>query len=163
YLVPSTAECEHPDSGTDAATGVALAERLVTALAEFPGVYAKTVFLITYDENDGFFDHVIPPVPPPDTAGEEYVDGWPIGLAMLGEVVACNTGTSALQLAVYDNRSESNGPWRVDVPPGGTVSDRVYVEADYDVSCYGPNRFLRRFVGDLASGLALASWIEGES
>jgi phospholipase C len=33
---------------------------------------------LDYDENDGIFDHVPPPVPPPGTPGE-FVDGMPIG------------------------------------------------------------------------------------
>jgi phospholipase C len=37
------------------------------------------VFILCYDENDGQFDHVPPPVPPPGTPGE-YIGGEPIGL-----------------------------------------------------------------------------------
>jgi phospholipase C len=33
-------------------------------------VWAKTVFLLVYDENDGLFDHVVPPTPPAGTPGE---------------------------------------------------------------------------------------------
>jgi phospholipase C len=36
-------------------------------------VWAKTVLFVMHDENDGFFDHVAPPTPPPNTAGE-YLD-----------------------------------------------------------------------------------------
>ena len=39
-------------------------EHLVGALAANPRVWAKTVLMINYDENDGFFDHVPPPLPP---------------------------------------------------------------------------------------------------
>ena len=35
-----------------------------------PEVWAKTVLFHMYDENDGFFDHVAPPVAPPGTEGE---------------------------------------------------------------------------------------------
>lgn len=51
--------CEHP-SGTPNA-GENLTARLLAALVANPEVWAKTVFLLTYDENDGFFDHM-PPV-----------------------------------------------------------------------------------------------------
>ena len=40
----------------------------------------STVLLINYDENDGFFDHVPPPVPPAGTADEFIKSGTPIGL-----------------------------------------------------------------------------------
>ena len=33
-----------------------------------PDVWARTVFLINYDENDGFFDHMPPPAPPSKNA-----------------------------------------------------------------------------------------------
>jgi phospholipase C len=42
----------------------------VNAIAANPDVWAKTVFILTYDENDGFFDHVAPPTAPAGTAGE---------------------------------------------------------------------------------------------
>src|SRR3546814_6424610 len=37
-----------------------------------------TAFILCYDENDGLFDHVPPPVPPTGTPGE-FVGGLPIG------------------------------------------------------------------------------------
>ena len=44
--------------------GEELVARLLAALTAQPEVWAKTVFILNYDENDGFFDHVPPPVPP---------------------------------------------------------------------------------------------------
>ncbi len=61
---------------------------LLSALAANPDVWAKTAFILNYDENDGFFDHMPPPVPPTldgigrstvDLAGESY-RGVPVGL-----------------------------------------------------------------------------------
>jgi phospholipase C len=46
-------------------------------------VWEKTVFVLIYDENDGLFDHVLPPTAPPGTPDEYItVDGTadPIGL-----------------------------------------------------------------------------------
>ena len=37
-------------------------------MAANPEVWSKTVFFIMYDENDGFFDHVVPPTPPQTAA-----------------------------------------------------------------------------------------------
>jgi phospholipase C len=41
------------------------------------------VLFINFDENDGYFDHVPPPVPPrpPGGEGDDWYDGRPIGLA----------------------------------------------------------------------------------
>jgi phospholipase C len=59
-------------------------------LTSNPEVWSKTVFLIMYDENDGYFDHVVAPTAPAsaaqgastvDTAGEfNSGDGQPFGL-----------------------------------------------------------------------------------
>ena len=43
---------------------------MLQTLVSNPDVWSKTVLFHMYDENDGFFDHVDPPVPPPGTAGE---------------------------------------------------------------------------------------------
>lgn len=48
-------------------------------VAANPDVWAETAFILTYDENDGSFDHVPPPTAPAGTA-DEYVDGEPISL-----------------------------------------------------------------------------------
>jgi phospholipase C len=45
-------------------------QQLFDILTSNPEVWSKTVLLINYDENDGFFDHMPPPdVPSPDGAG----------------------------------------------------------------------------------------------
>ncbi|HEX2919043.1 MAG TPA: phospholipase C, phosphocholine-specific, partial [Edaphobacter sp.] len=53
---------EHPEaSPTDGAYYVSL---VLDALTSNPDVWNKTVMLINYDENDGLFDHIVPPMPP---------------------------------------------------------------------------------------------------
>ena len=45
------------------------------ALTSNPEVWSKTVLFVTYDENDGLFDHVVPPTPPRSAAeGASTVD-----------------------------------------------------------------------------------------
>ncbi|GAB2849513.1 phospholipase C, phosphocholine-specific [Streptomyces deserti] len=49
--------------------------QVLDALTSDPEVWAKTALFITYDENDGFFDHVVPPLPPrSDAQGRSTVD-----------------------------------------------------------------------------------------
>ena len=43
------------------------------ALAANPDLWNSTVFVLDYDENDGFFDHVPPPTPDPRLYPEEFV------------------------------------------------------------------------------------------
>ena len=60
------------------ADGAAFVASKIDAIAANPEVWAKTRFILNYDENDGIFDHVAPPVPPAGTP-REFVNGLPIG------------------------------------------------------------------------------------
>jgi phospholipase C len=85
WIVAPTQLCEHP-AWTPAA-GEDLTARLIAALTSNPKVWAKTALILNYDENDGFFDHAPPLVPPAGSAqgkstvaldGEVY-KGEPVG------------------------------------------------------------------------------------
>lgn len=69
--------CEHPANSGPAAGASFIAGKL-NAIAANPDVWAKTAFILNYDENDGLFDHVPPPVPRAGTAAE-FHEGLPIG------------------------------------------------------------------------------------
>ena len=76
WIIPTSYQSEHPDFMP--AAGAAFVASKIDALAANPEVWAKTAFILNYDENDGLFDHVPPPVPPPGTP-HEFVNGLPIG------------------------------------------------------------------------------------
>ena len=62
WVVAPYVYSEHPEaSPRDGAYYVNL---VLEALTANPEVWSKTVFLINYDENDGLFDHIVPPMPP---------------------------------------------------------------------------------------------------
>jgi phospholipase C len=61
-------QCEHP--ATAPAWGENLIQNVLDILTSNPDVWAQTLFILNYDENGGFFDHMIPPTPPPGTEGE---------------------------------------------------------------------------------------------
>jgi len=44
------------------------------ALTSNPDVWSKTALFLMYDENDGFFDHMVPPTPPFEGRGRSTVD-----------------------------------------------------------------------------------------
>ena len=49
--------------------------QVLDALTSNPDVWSKTALFLTYDENDGFFDHIVPPTPPRSAAeGASTVD-----------------------------------------------------------------------------------------
>jgi phospholipase C len=68
WIIPPVGYDEHPPAPP--AAGQWFVNEVVSALVSNPKVWSKTVLFLMYDENDGFFDHVPPPVPAPGTAGE---------------------------------------------------------------------------------------------
>ena len=66
WVVAPEAYSEHPN--WPANFGAFYVSEILNALTANPDVWSKTVFLIMYDENDGFFDHVVPPTPPQTAA-----------------------------------------------------------------------------------------------
>jgi phospholipase C len=78
YLIPSSVDSEHP-SASSPIQSARITYDILDAIASNPEVWASTAVFITYDENDGLFDHVPPPIPP-ETVTDEYSDGEPIGL-----------------------------------------------------------------------------------
>jgi len=85
WIVAPYTLCEHPEASP--AKGEYFTARLIAALAANPEVWSKTVFILNYDENDGFFDHMPPNLPAAGpalgkstvaTAGEVY-HGEPVG------------------------------------------------------------------------------------
>ncbi|MDT8913642.1 phosphocholine-specific phospholipase C [Amycolatopsis sp. PS_44_ISF1] len=77
WIVAPYGYCEHPEARP--VDGAAYTQAVLNALWANPKLWESTVVFINYDENDGFFDHVPPPIAPPGTAGE-YIGGKPIGL-----------------------------------------------------------------------------------
>ena len=59
WIIPTSTQSEHPDYMP--AAGAAFVASKIDAIAANPEVWAKTVFILNYDENDGIFDHVAPP------------------------------------------------------------------------------------------------------
>ena len=62
WVVAPEAYTEHPN--WPANYGAWYISEILNALTANPAVWSKTAFIIMYDENDGFFDHVVPPTPP---------------------------------------------------------------------------------------------------
>lgn len=63
YLVPPAPCCEHP--ATPPEYGEYLVSQILQTLLLNPEVWEHTMFLVIYDENGGWFDHVSPPTPGP--------------------------------------------------------------------------------------------------
>ncbi|WP_406348715.1 DUF756 domain-containing protein [Streptomyces sp. NBC_00144] len=68
--------CEHP--GADTLHGERYVKKVLDILQGNPDIWDHTLFILNYDENDGKFDHVLPPWPEPGTA-REYAGDYPLG------------------------------------------------------------------------------------
>jgi phospholipase C len=94
WIIAPEAYTEHPNWPPN--YGAWYVSKILDALTSNPEVWSRTAFFLMYDENDGFFDHMIPPTPPQsraqglstvDTVNEFYrgsaqYPGGPYGLGV---------------------------------------------------------------------------------
>jgi phospholipase C len=96
WIVAPEAFSEHPN--WPANYGAWYVSQVLETLTSNPEVWSKTALFVTFDENDGFFDHVIPPFPPAsrdaglstvDVSGELFAGNasYPAGPYGLGQRV----------------------------------------------------------------------------
>ncbi|MFZ0248313.1 MAG: alkaline phosphatase family protein, partial [Acidimicrobiales bacterium] len=130
--------------------GENLVQNVLDTLTSNPDIWAHTLFILHYDENGGFFDHVAPPTPPPGTPGE-YLTVSPlpadadavVGPVGLGFRVPC------LLMSPFTR--------------GGYVASEVFdhtstlrlLETLFGVPVPNVSAWRRGVVGDMTSALAL--------
>jgi phospholipase C len=90
WIVAPAGYCEHPSYTPD--YGAHYVNTVLQTLFSNPDVWNTTALFITYDEHDGFFDHQLPPTPPPSVA-DEYIAGWPIGPGTRVPMLICSPWT----------------------------------------------------------------------
>ena len=73
WIIPPSVYSEHP--GPSAAQGGWYVQAVLDALTANPEVWSKTVLLVNYDENDGFFDHMPSPAVPSRNADGTLAGG----------------------------------------------------------------------------------------
>src|SRR5690554_3111234 len=64
WILPSQNESEHPGAPSSPYRGADFTHAVLDAITSNPEVWSKTVFFLTFDENDGFFDHLPAPAVP---------------------------------------------------------------------------------------------------
>jgi phospholipase C len=78
WMIPPLGFDEHPSASSH--NGAYFISLVLDALVQNPKVWSKTMLVVMYDENDGWFDHVPPPVPPAHTKGEYLsTSTFPVG------------------------------------------------------------------------------------
>ncbi|WP_018156259.1 phosphocholine-specific phospholipase C [Demetria terragena] len=80
WVVPTAALSEHPGASTPVGSA-GLIYDLLDIVASDKRTWSKTAMFINFDENDGYFDHVPPPVAPRPSSGngDDWFNGRPIG------------------------------------------------------------------------------------
>ena len=112
WVVAPYGYCEHPAARP--VDGAAYIQRVLKALWDNPKLWESTVVLINYDENDGFFDHVVPPAAPPGTPGEFLPANQPAHGAPSGLLVPAGLGPRVPMTVI--------SPWS----RGGWVNSQVF-------------------------------------
>lgn len=73
WIASPEAYSEHPNWPSN--FGAWYISQFLDILASYPEVFSKTILFINWDENDGGFDHIVPPTPPQtDANGRSTVD-----------------------------------------------------------------------------------------
>jgi phospholipase C len=76
WIVAPYSWSEHPSANPE--HGAHFSNRVIQTLQGNPELWQNTLLIMTFDENDGYFDHVLPPYAEPGTPGE-YSGSTPLG------------------------------------------------------------------------------------
>jgi phospholipase C len=143
-------EDEHPPGPPT--RGEWFTSQVLRTLTAHPAVWAKTALFVTWDENDGFFDHVAPPVAPPGTSGE-YVTTEPTAGDLQGVPGPVGLGFRVPMLVVSPF---SRGGYVCSTTFDHTSQLR-FLETRFGVGVPNLSPWRRSVTGDLTSALHLQS------
>ncbi|HEX7781499.1 MAG TPA: phospholipase C, phosphocholine-specific [Sphingobium sp.] len=157
WIIAPAAMSEHPSASTPL-QGADYTAQVLDALTANPEIWARTVLLINFDENDGLFDHMPPPAPP------ARVDGRMIGATSIPADDEYHVHSQAPADAAYLDRPYGLGP-RVPLyvispwSKGGHVASEVFdhtsilrfLEARFGVHEPNISAWRRGVCGDLTS------------
>jgi phospholipase C len=149
WIIPPLGYDEHPPAPP--ALGAWFIDQVLRTLTANPDVWSKTALFIMYDENDGFFDHVAPPVAPPGTAGE-YVTVDPLPATANGVAGPLGLGFRVPMLVVSPF---SRGGY-VDSGVFDHTSQVRFLEERFGIRSDNISAWRRRTVGDLTSTLRMS-------
>ncbi len=148
WIVPPLAECEHP--AAPPGWGEYLVSQILGILVSNPDVWAQTVFIVNYDENGGFFDHVPPPAAPAGTAGEYLTGTLPSSAGGIAGPVGLGFRTPCLVISPF-----SAGGYRYSGTLDHTSTLRL-IETRFGVTVPNLSAWRRGVTGDFTGALDLA-------
>ena len=148
WVLAPTYVDEHPPN--PASYGQVFSARVLSALTANPAVWSRTVMVLTYDENGGFFDHVPPPVAPPGTPGEHLtVSPLPDVAGGIAGPIGLGFRVPALVLSPFSRGG------RVCSDTFDHTSTLRLIEARFGVRVPNLSAWRRATCGDLTSALDL--------
>ena len=148
WIIPPLGYDEHPPAPP--ALGAWFIDQVLATLISSPKIWAKTVLFLSWDENDGFFDHVAPPVPPPGTPGE-YVTASPLPVSAGGTPGPIGLGMRVPMLVVSPF---SRGGY-LSSETFDHTSQLRFLEQRFGVEAPNISAWRRHTVGDLTSTLQM--------
>jgi phospholipase C len=150
WVLPSAAESEHPGAPCSPTHGGYFAETVLEALTSNPEVWASTIFILNFDENDGYFDHIPNPAVPSYDANGVLQGASTIPIEGLYFNNATRTYSSGSYLSSSDTISGNLRPWGL----GARVPFTV-------VSPWSKGGWINSEVASHASiGLFLEQWLD---
>jgi phospholipase C len=170
WLSAPSIYCEHPGPSSPV-QGAWFLQEVLDALTAVPEVWSKTVLLVNFDENDGYFDHVpSPSAPSPDGAGDYAGKSTLPEADMAPEYFTHPEPPGSTSQPSPDGRVYGPGP-RVPmfvISPwsrGGWVNSQVFdhtsvlrfLEARFGVQEPNISPFRRAVCGDLTSAFNFAT------
>ena len=148
WIVPPLYSCEHPASPPE--NGEHLVSQILATLTSNPDVWARTVLLVVYDENGGFFDHVPPVTAPAGTEGEHLtVEPLPSAAGGIAGPVGLGFRTPCLVISPF-----SRGGRKYSGPLDHTSVLR-FIEARFKTEAPNVSAWRRRVTGDFTGTLQL--------
>lgn len=157
WILPTPVWSEHP-SASSPLQGASYTQQVLDALTANPEVWSRTVLIVTFDENDGFFDHAPPPAVPsynPDgsLAGKTTLQ-TPLGGEYFTNEIAGVTATRPYGLGprvpMYVVSPWSKGGWACSEVFDHTSTIR-FLEARFGVAEPNITPWHRAVSGDLTS------------
>ena len=149
WIMPPLAECEHPAAPPE--YGEYLVQQILQTLVSNPDVRSQTVFIVIYDENGGFFDHVPPRTPPPGTDGEYLtVDPLPADASGIAGPVGLGFRVPCLVVSPF-----SRGGYMCSHTFDHTSTLR-FLETLFGVEVPNLSSWRRSVTGDMTEALALS-------
>lgn len=113
WVLPRQIDSEHPGAPSSPYRGADFTHSVLSAITANPEVWSKTVFFLTFDENDGLFDHLPAPAVPSYNADGSLAGKSTLNLSGM-YFNNIDRGPSAKAPAYLDKRDTISGnirPW----------------------------------------------------